>query len=229
MKDFRINKKENNNYIVDVRRTGNSNSEGIETLEVEFADGRVFKNIACCDENMSKIVVQLENQAKAGVENIEVFEKRKTKAGRVAALSLPLGFSGGGLISAVVEEIAPEVQDDPSLFLISMGAITLMTAIPSVYSLIKNNPKVKELTKIKFRNDHREELKNFNKYENALAGLSSDTADMLMERIEKGEDPFSVIYVDSYSQADLEAIVENIDREKTYGFTYAKKPAAAKK
>lgn len=229
MKDYRINKDEQKDYIIGVRTVSSKGKETPKTLEVEFADGRVFKNIVCDDNNMAKIVEQLEKQAQAGVGNIEVFEKKKTVAGRVLALSLPLGFAGGGLISATVEQAAPELQDDPSLFLIGMGAITLMAAIPSAYSLIKNSPKVKELRTIKYRNEHRTELDSFNNYENALAGLPEDTANMFLASVVKGEDPFSVVYIDSYDQQDLETIVENIEREKEYQFTYVKTPTNSKK
>ena len=228
MKDFRINKDEQKDYIIDVLRTKKS-EKGVETLEVKFADGRVFKNIVCNNDNLSKIIAKLEEQAQAGVDNIDVFEKKRTVSGRMIGLSPAFGFVGGGLISAAVEQMAPELQGDPTLFFVGVGAITLIGAIPSACTLIANNPKLKELRTIKYRNEHRSELDSFNNYENALAGLPEDTANMFLASVVKGEDPFSIVYIDSYSQDDLELIVENIEREKTYGFTYVKTPNNNKK
>ena len=90
MKDFRLDRKADPKYILDVTTSKDTTrtedgKKVQETLSVKFADGRVFKNVNFDEENIAKIIAQQEKQAKAGVGNISVFEKRKTKAGVISS------------------------------------------------------------------------------------------------------------------------------------------------
>lgn len=227
MKDFRLDRKAEPKYILDVKTdtettvAEDDSRETTETLRVVFADGRVFNNLEYSEENIKKIIEQQEKQAAAGVGNISVFEKRKTKAGIMTAASIV----GGPVIGAVAAGLLP----NPFTVAIGAGILTVATAIPAVCSLVKNAGKVSELRKIKYRDDHRKELSTFDQYENSLVGLSSRKRRWFSEMKEEGNDPFCITEIDEFSQSDLEQIIENIDTEKTYKFTYSKRPAAAKK
>ena len=225
MKDFRLDRKADPKYIVDVKTTmvetaaENDQTEQTEALSIVFADGRVFKNVVYSEENLAKIIAQQEKQAKAGVENIGVFEKRKTRAGIMTAASI----AGGPVIGAVVAGLLP----NPFTVAVAAGVLTIATAIPAVYSLVKNSGKVSELRKIKYRDEHRKKLNEYSNFENALVGLPRRKQKWFAEMAESEGDPFSIVEIDSFSQRDLEQIVENMDTEKTYGFTYVKKPTPA--
>ena len=103
MKDFRLDRKADPKYILDVkpqeeiRTTADNQTETTETLSIVFADGRVFNNVEYSEENIKKIVAQQEKQAKAGVDNMNVFEKRRTTAGIMTTASIV----GGPIIGAV--------------------------------------------------------------------------------------------------------------------------------
>lgn len=226
MKDFRVKRDEEPKYILDVKTEEqtfgeNDSQETRETLSIIFADGRVFRNIEYSEANLKKIIEQQEAQAKAGVENIGVFAKRKTRAGIMTTASIV----GGPVIGAVAAGLLP----NPFTVAIGAGILTVATAIPAVCSLVKNAGKVSELSKIKYRDDNREKLQTFTKYENALVGLSSRQRKWFAEMVEEGNDPFSITEIDEFSQSDLEQIIENIDTEEKFKFTYAKRPKTSKK
>ena len=107
MKDFRLDRKADPKYILDVTTSKDTTrtedgKKVQETLSVKFADGRVFKNVNFDEENIAKIIAQQEKQAKAGVGNISVFEKRKTKAGVMTGASI----IGGPVIGVAAAAMA---------------------------------------------------------------------------------------------------------------------------
>lgn len=221
MKDYRLDRKADPNYIVDVtsKTSGAVDGKKVETLSVKFADGRVFKNIVCDENNIDKIIKQQEKQAKKGVENINVFEKRRTKAGILTGTAIIYG----PLVSKMVDSIsnaANQTESDPVSFGILTGVITLGSLIPGVYSLLKNHEKVKELKKIKFLNSNKNVLQTYPDYENALVGLPKSKQKWFEEMKQEGEDPFCITEIDMYTENDLKQIIENMDTEKAYQFTY---------
>lgn len=207
MKDYRLDQKADPDYIVSVKEKKSTQDAKNTTLEVKFADGRKFKNIIANDVNISKIIEQQELQAKAGVENIDVFKNKRTRDGIATGLVLLVGGAG-------------TINMNSHTFVIATGVITLLTALPFAYSLVRNSRKVKELHKIKYRDEHRDELESFSGYENALAGLSTRKQKWFKDMMKKHEDPFSITEIDSYSKHDLETITKNINTEKNYQFTY---------
>ena len=231
MKDFRLERKANPKYILNVEPvTGPATESGEpeELLEVTFADGRVFRNIRSTDENIATIVAQQEKQAQEGVENLSVFKRRKTLSGVMSAASV---VGGPFIVKAVTSlcEGAQQAESDPLTFAISAGVVTLAALIPSLCSLVKNAGKVKELNKIKYRTEHREELTTYTEYENSLVGLSPRKQEWFESAVEQGFDPFCITEIDSYSEADLRQIMDNIETEKTYQFTYQAKPKTTAK
>ena len=85
----------------------------VETLEVHFADGKVFKNVKYDKENLDKIIKRQEEQAAQGVENLPVFKRRLTLSGIMAAASIVGGpFIAANVVPAV--EQAMQVESDPT-------------------------------------------------------------------------------------------------------------------
>lgn len=226
MKDFRLDRKAEPKYILDVKTQTSRETMGeevheVETYSVKFADGRVFKNILVDETNLQKIIAQQEKQAKAGVENMDVFKKRKSLAGAMTTASII-----GGPVLYAVADMATKI--DPVTLAIGTGVVTLSALIPSVVSFVKNAGKVGQLRKIEYRDKNKGELSTYADYENALAGLSRGKRRYFAEMAEEGQDPFCITEIDQYSLADLEQITENIKTEKTYKFTYRTSPAANK-
>ena len=220
MKDYRLKDSKIKDYITDVeiiRKVRRKSPTDFDEISIRFADGRVFDKIIYDEENMKKIIEQQELQAQEGLQNIGAFKKRKTKAGRIC-LATTIGTSIGlGLGMAANGEF-----DEPIALAASAGIVTIM-ALPSLCSYLKNSIVLKELDKIRYRNQHLEELTSFTDYEHSLAGLSSKTVKYMNGLAEQGKNPFSIYRIDSYTKEDLEQIVDNINTEKAYQFTYVKK------
>ena len=103
-------------------------------------------------------------------------------------------------------------------FAIGTGVITILGSIPAFSKLMQNHAKVKELEKIEYRDTHTEQLENIEAYANSLVGVPSKVARL----IEEEQNPFSILNIDSFSQEDLETIIDNMEREKQTGLQYVK-------
>lgn len=226
MEDFRIKPRKDPRYILDVKpievatKDEEGNDEIIKGIKVYFGDGIVF-NLENNEENLRKIEERQEKQVEEGISNLPKFKFRKTLGGCMTAAGIILGpIAGNALASATIPPAA--VEADTTKFFLTIGLVTLGCLIPGTYTIIRNNPKIKQLTKLKFRNDHKDSLNSFTDYPNALAGLDPDKAMTFTETQQQGKNPFSILNVDSYTQEDLERIVENIEREKEFQFVYKK-------
>ncbi len=209
MKDYSTNDQEKLNYITNFKKV--KNSSGMTTYEATFADGKKFKNICCDEENLKKIVEVQESQAEAGIKNTKIFMNKKKKNG---ILTL-----AGIVISGMLFDLSQRSQlDNYSTYLLAAGTITFGTTLYEFMKYLKNSGKVMELRKIKYRNDNLDELSKVNEYENALVGLSNNKK----KNIKKSKDPFSIIEINKYTKKDLMTIMSNIEREKTYKFSYQK-------
>lgn len=208
MKDYTLNEKDKAFYITDLIK----NRDG--TYSVRFADGNVFKNIEANQDNLNKINQIQEDQAREAVSKYKVFKNNVNHSilGVTASLSTFLIGSSAIAISCFNGVGVP-------LKIAGVGVITLLGSIPSISKLNRDKSKIKELDKIKYRNQHIRELNSFRDYENSLSGISKDTA----RKVTYTSNPFSILNIDNYSKGELEYIVSNINVEKEYQFTYKKK------
>lgn len=234
MKDYRISKKkkENLDYILDVTTSApykdeQENFHESDTIDVHFADGKVFKGIARTPEELKKINERQEIQVDAGIENLPTFERRLHTSSALAGVSIVAGPIVSTVASSMLTPIF-NMEPNPVTVVCAGVTIALCGAIPASIGVIKNLPKVKELRKLKYRNDNEETLRCINKYPNALASLPESQVERI-ESFENAEDSFGISHVNEFTQQDLETIVANIDREKTFGFQYAKKPTGTSK
>lgn len=208
MRDFSKNKEERDNYVLKVFQMDD------DTYTVVFADGRVFEGIKVCDQNFEKLNQLQEEQAEKGVENIDFFKKRVTKSGIITA------FVGAFMVAgslAVASE--PYLQSQDPIFLASsLGMIVILGVLPPFAKLVEDKRCVRELEKYQFRDLHRKELNDVFDYSNSLSGIDKKKKDKMMDL----DEPFSMIYMDSYDLDDLEMIISNIEREKNFQFIYKK-------
>lgn len=213
MKDYSLTKEQQKDYLLDFKLKQNGEEE---TYDVVYADGKVFGHVTANEENLAKIERVQEAQAKNGVANKHVFVSRRSKSGVLTALSAAVsGFAGYGLtIMAATAGLMPEGLPIAA----GVGLITILGTIPAFAKLLKNHGKVKELEKIEYRDEHAEALAHIDDYANSLSGVSSKVVSLL----EGEENPFSILNIDRFTQADLETIVDNMEREKKSGFVYTK-------
>lgn len=214
MKDYSLDKEQSKHYIKDFRTVKTENGDEYEII---FADGTVFKNVQANEENLKKIERIQEEQAKKGVENKETFISRRTKTGVLTGLSaVAAGVAGYGLTT--LASTMGFVDPTAITFAIGTGVITILGSIPAFSKLMQNHAKVKELEKIEYRDTHTEQLENIEAYANSLVGVPSKVARL----IEEEQNPFSILNIDSFSQEDLETIIDNMEREKQTGLQYVK-------
>ena len=214
MKDYSLDKEQSKHYIKDFRTVKTENGDEYEII---FADGTVFKNVQANEENLKKIERIQEAQAKKGVENKETFISRRTKTGVLTGLSaVAAGGAGYGLTT--LASTMGFVDPTAITFAIGTGVITILGSIPAFSKLMQNHAKVKELEKIEYRDTHTEQLENIEAYDNSLVGVPSKVARL----IEEEQNPFSILNIDSFSQEDLETIIDNMEREKQTGLQYVK-------
>lgn len=214
MKDYSLDKEQSKHYIKDFRTVKTENGDEYEII---FADGTVFKNVQANEENLKKIERIQEAQAKKGVENKETFISRRTKTGVLTGLSaVAAGVAGYGLTT--LASTMGFVDPTAITFAIGTGVITILGSIPAFSKLMQNHAKVKELEKIEYRDTHTEQLENIEAYANSLVGVPSKVAIL----IEEEQNPFSILNIDSFSQEDLETIIDNMEREKQTGLQYVK-------
>ena len=214
MKDYSLDKEQSKHYIKDFRTV---KTETGDAYEIIFADGTVFKNVQANEANLQKIETIQEEQAKKGVENKETFISRRTKTGVLTGLSaVAAGVAGYGLTT--LASTMGFVDPTAITFAIGTGVITILGSIPAFSKLMQNHAKVKELEKIEYRDTHTEQLENIEAYANSLVGVPSKVARL----IEEEQNPFSILNIDSFSQEDLETIIDNMEREKQTGLQYVK-------
>ncbi len=230
MRDYRLNKKDQPAYILEavpnttVIADESGKTEEEKTLDVHFADGKVFRNVKYDKDNIKKIVDTQEAQATQGVENLPVFKRRLTLDGIMIASSIVGGpFIAANVVPAI--EQAMQIESDPTRITLASGVIVLCGVIPSALSALKSLPIIKELKKVKYRNEHREQLDHFDDYENALVGLTEAQQTDYIEAKSAQEDPFCITKIDQFTIGEMETIVENIEREKAFQFTYVNRPA----
>ena len=203
MQNYLLDKKGEDEYITSVVE------EDDKTLTITFADGRVFRNIKSCPENLEKIAEEQENQAIIGLNN---YEKIKRKKELHSCLMI-----GSGIVCASMAGFLITHQT-PAVLTTCIGAVSFMGMIPSGIKLCKDNQKLKEISVIQYISDHIETLGEYRDYPNALAGLKPDVAEWYI----KEDNPFSILNLDLLSLEDLKTIMKNIKVEKDFTFTYKK-------
>ena len=214
MKDYSLDKEQAKHYIKDFRTV---KTEGGDEYEIIFADGTVFKNVRADEANLQKIERIQEEQAKNGVANKETFISRRTKTGVLTGLSAVVAGAAGYGLTTLATTMG-FVDPTAITFAIGTGIITILGTIPAFSKLMQNHGKVKELEKIEDRDTHKEQLSHIDEYANSLVGVSSKVTSL----IEEEENPFSILNIDSFSQEDLETIIDNMEREQKTGLQYVK-------
>ena len=212
MKDYTNREKEKKLYIVNHWK----NEDG--TMSVQFANGTVFTGIAYSEENLKKLAEMQEAQAETGIKRYKEFSKEKRKsevrtvlAGSVTGIMYAFG-AGSMFIPAMqsmnIAQAAP--------IALGLGTITAIGTILSAHKLRKEQGRVSELDKIRYRNAHREQLDKANSYHNAFAGMPIKTA----RYFEKEKNPYSILNIDCFTEDELRTIIQNMEAEDATGFNY---------
>lgn len=94
----------------------------------------------------------------------------------------------------------------------ALGVVCLGGVVLGALGVKRNNDKIQEIEKVKYRDENIATLVTYPKYDNSLRGVRSEAH--FENYRNKPEKAFDFIYLDKFSRADLEKIVRNIHQEK---------------
>ena len=230
MEDYRTRKQRREDekngkseYIIDASIVGyQDEDETYETIEVTYADGRVFGDI----ENTEEMREKIKGKQKTQIENgLELLPGLKTKVKLLKNSSLIAGLIGIGSITTgyIISHQSLMSPEENTLALAALGTIAIFSEIPIHASLRKDVPKYKELSKFDMLKQYEQELKETPNYRNSLVGVKSEIADFIEECYANGEDPFALSDGSPLEQKDIRQILNNLETEKNMGFQYIKR------
>lgn len=212
MKDYTIRESEKSKYIVGFW----TNEDG--TMSVKFADGTVFSKISYSEENLRKIEAMQEAQAKTGLSRYPEFDKARKSSKLKTILSgsvtgIMYAFGAGSMFIPAMQSMDIATAAPIAL---GVGTITAVGTILSAHKLSKETGRVRELDKIRYRDEHMDELDSAKSYHNAFAGMPAKAA----RYFRKDKQPYSILNIDCFTQDDLETIIRNMNTEDATEFSY---------
>ncbi|MBQ8193453.1 MAG: hypothetical protein IJZ46_05230 [Bacilli bacterium] len=212
MKDYSIGESKKK-YILRIEEDATTG-----TFTVVFADGTRLTDVEANEANLRKVIATQDKQAKTALANKAVFVGRRTKAGFLTGFSAAASLAAATAISSIPAVEQMVAGQNPVVVAAGIGMITILGSIPAVAKLFRESEKVAELDKLQYVSENEEKLRNFRNYHNALSGLRRGVA----EHFRSSEDPYCILDIDEYEKKDLEIIMENIEKEESFGFTYKK-------
>ncbi len=204
------NKEEKHKYIVSVIDNG-------ETFSIKFADGTVYDGYEKSEENLSLVSNVMEVQAQEATE-LEGYYK-----GQVA-INAATTVAGTAAGTYVVNELANALSSSvssitPETATVATGVTIGIGALLGAKHIVVNAKKISEIKKFILRDSMKEDLDNIEDYPHAFTGVRTK----VKELVENFDNPFGAIHSEEYTTKDLMRISQNIDREKVYQLTPAKK------
>ena len=219
MKDYSIGECKKN-YILRIEEELNG-----ESFTVVFANGSRFTDVEMNEENIKKIIAIQDRQAKEGVANKNVFVGKRTKAGILTGLNAVALLAASTAATSIPFVANALAGQSPVVVAAGIGTISILGSIPSIAKLVKECDKVSELEKLEYLQKNRAKLENFRSYHNVLRGLNRSAAN----HFANSENPYCILDIDEFEKKDLEQMMENIEKEEAFGFTYKKKNTGASK
>lgn len=210
MKDLTLKKEEQKDFIIDIVE----DEECLGTLKVLYADGGYNKALQNISKNIDIAEEKMEEQAKTAVTNLKKYKNNVTKDNIKMVLSGAIPLGSACILHSNIETL----QDNPLVLFTAFGAVALFGIGKFCIDKKADMKKLKEVEKIKYRDDNREVLDTFKEHYNSLNQLS----DTEIKNLTRTENPFGIRNLDNLTQNTLETIISNIEREEQLPFVYAK-------
>ena len=227
MKDYTLDKKEKENFILNYE-IFNKSSEII----VHFATGEDYI-IPYTKENEKKLLDKMREQIK---ESGAFEEAAITKIESFKELKLPLIILGT-LFFPAIALISSQLHVPTALWIIIGGWVTAGVSILTNMSIkvkaLKN--KLKDLAKNKkFLENEREitealEEEKDRVHQNTLSNVSLKADKQISSAVSRNRPAIDINTVDSIKESDLDQILDNISRNKAFGFDYTNAKMLPKK
>lgn len=227
MEKFIVNKEDAKKYIADMYYVGDG------SIEVCFADGRVFRGISACEDNICKLCDMQEAQAKVGLESKNIFRNRALGSAGLTFISGVGTMAASYFATTGIPALHAYASANPTAVAAGVGVITVLSLIPGFAKLCKNKRLVDNLDLIQYRDENRDILDSYKSHPNSLCGLDDDLARWLAcpssdDGDSFSDDPFSIVNLYRFTKADLETIVNNIQTEQDLGFAYVRRRRSSK-
>ena len=203
-------KENKHKYIVSVIDNG-------ETFSIKFADGTIYDGYEKSEENLSIVSDVMEVQAQEATE-LEGYYKGQVAINATAAVA---GTAVGAYaVNELVNALSSSVSSmSPETATVATGVTIGIGTLLGAKHIVVNAKKVSEIKKFILRDSMKEDLDNIEDYPHAFTGVRTK----VKELVENFDNPFGAIHSDEYTTKDLMRISQNIDREKVYQLTPAKK------
>jgi len=203
MKDYTLNKKRVDEFILNYKRINN-------TLVVSFANGDKWE-VEDTPKNESKLLEEMKVQ-------VVVDSKEKEKAVKRNILlskgSIILCIGAGALIGKMVS--------DPTICYTGLSLVALGTTIPIV-KIAKGQSIISDISKQRFMQKNSAEFNESIQIPTMLIGISPKAKKLIDARIAEGLQPFNLNVADNLSLDDLKKVKQNLEINKNMGFTYPNK------
>ncbi len=210
MKYLSNNSEDKHKYIVSI-------IDGGETFSIKFADGTVYDGYEKNEENLKVVSDAMEVQAQEGCE-LEGYYKGRI--GLNAAATVATTTASAWIVNSLGTELANTVTSiTPEAISVATGVTIGIGAILGAKNIIANAEKLSEIKKFTLRNSMKEDLDKIEEYPHAFTGVRAK----VKELVENFDNPFGAIHSEEYTTKDLVKISQNIEREKVYQLTPAKK------
>ncbi|MDD5888694.1 MAG: hypothetical protein PUC82_04320 [bacterium] len=181
------------------------------TLTVTFGDNKTHSDIENTPENIEKIESKMEEQMASAIGRSKEYVLRS-----ILATASVITTETGALVLKQTESL-----QKTELGQALTGTVLLVGGAITVTWCIREWSRVSEISKVKYRNKHEDQLKNIDEYSHALDSSSSRIRSLFDE-----ENPLGICNVDKYKKSDLKKIIKEEKREdamkKTLGVTYVK-------
>lgn len=207
MFDYSLNNEDRKLYITKHEKVKINNEDKIK---VYYADGSI-DIVDDLDDNLDIIEVKKDEQIEEALQFSNKI-KKKIKSSIATGMTISSGVCIGGSIVAANMPIDNEAK---AIAVAGLGIIYLGSII---HAYRKNAPK-KELDKLLFLNQNRENLESYSEYSNALNGVNPK----IKHKIRSRQNPYSSLYVEDYDIDTLETIDNNINRAKHFNYSSKKK------
>ncbi len=210
MKYLSNNREDKHKYIVSI-------IDGGETFSIKFADGTVYDGYEKNEENLKVVSDVMEVQAEEGSE-LEGYYKGRIGLNATATVAgTAVGAYAVKLLGTALCDTFPSVS--PECAVTATGVTIGIGAILGAKNIIANAEKLSEIKKFTLRDSMKEDLDKIEDYPHAFTGVRAK----VKELVENFDNPFGAIHSEEYTTKDLIKISQNIEREKVYQLTPAKK------
>jgi|GEM_PF-5605631 len=203
MKDYTLNKKSADEFILNYKRVNN-------TLVVLFANGDKWV-VEDTEQNENKILEEMREQ-------VVVDSKAKEKSVKRSIL-----FSKGSIVLCVgAGALIGKMVNDPTICYTGLSLVAIGTTIPIV-KIAKGQNIIKDINKQRFIQKNSEEFNESIEIPTMLTGISSKARKVIDARMAQDLEPFNLNSADDLSLNDLQKIKQNLEINKHFGFTYPDK------